>query len=83
MKLTAQGYKTRLVIQRNSMSYEQPILGDFTAHAPSPGPVQWLAFTRMLDRKGRARIAVASTLQYAGQEVGRFEGEFVALGSSA
>jgi thioesterase domain-containing protein len=83
VKLTAQGYKTRLVIQRNSMSYEQAILGDFTAHASSPRQERWQAFTRMLDRKGLARISVVSTLQYAGREVGRFEGEFVALGLSA
>jgi len=82
VKLLAGGYKTRLVIQRNSMSYEQAILGYFTAHATSPASEHWAAFTRMLERKGRARISVSSTLLYAGQEVGRFEGEFVALGTT-
>ena len=82
VKLTAGGYKTRLVIQRNSMSYEQAILGEFTAHAVAPDEPQWQAFTRMLARKGKARIAVSSTLMSAGQEVGRFEGEFVALGAA-
>ena len=81
VRLTAEGYKTRLVIQRNSMSYEQAILGHFTAQAAAPALPQWQAFTRMLARKGKARIAVSSTLQCEGQEVGRFEGEFVALGS--
>lgn len=80
IKLSAGGYKTRLVIQRNSMSYEQAILGYFTAHATSPAEAQWQAFTRMLERKGRARISVSSNLVYEGQEVGYFEGEFVALG---
>jgi len=82
VKLSEGGYKTRLVIQRNSMSYEHAILGYFTAHALSPGAEQWKAFTRMLERKGRARISVSSTLLYEGQEVGRFEGEFVALGTT-
>ena len=82
VKLSAGGYQTRLVIQRNSMSYEQAILGYFTAHASSPALEQWKAFTRMLERKGRARISVSSTLLYEGQEVGRFEGEFVALGTT-
>ena len=82
VKLTAGGYKTRLVIQRNSMSYEQAILGDFAARASSPAAAQWQAFTRMLERKGRARISVASTLLCEGQEVGHFEGEFVALGTA-
>jgi thioesterase domain-containing protein len=82
VKLSEGGYKTRLVIQRNTMSYEQAILGYFTAHAASPSVEQWKAFTRMLERKGRARISVFSTLLYEGQEVGRFEGEFVALGTT-
>src|SRR5690606_7398195 len=56
VKLAAAGYTTRLVIQRNTMRYEHAIRGDFTAHAPSPAPEAWRAFTRMLDRKGRARI---------------------------
>ena len=37
---------------------------------------------RMLERKGLGRIAVSSVLLHEGDEVGRFEGEFVALGSS-
>ena len=76
------GYKARLVIQRNSMSYEKVILGYFTAHARSPNVEQWKAFTRMLERRGRARISVSSTLLYESQEVGHFEGEFVALGTT-
>jgi len=82
VKLTADGYKTRLVIQRNSMGYGKPVLGYFTAHARSPEPAQWKAFTRMLERKGLGRISVSSVLIYEGEDVGRFEGEFVALGSS-
>src|SRR5690606_29669592 len=82
VKLTAGGYRTRLVIQRNSMSYGKPVLGYFTAHAKSPEPAQWQAFTRMLERKGRGRISVSSVLLYEGDEVGALEGEFVALGSS-
>ena len=81
VKLTAAGYTTHLVIQRNTMSYEQAIPGDFTAHATAPSTEQWASFTRMLERKGRARISVSSTLMYGGQDVGHFEGEFVALGT--
>lgn len=81
-KLTATGYKTRLVIQRNTMSYDQAIIGYFTAHAQTPAPEAWKAFTRMLERKGRARISVSSTLWYEGHEAGHFEGEFVALGTT-
>lgn len=82
VKLSMNGYQTRLVIQRNSMSYEQAILGYFTAHASLPRVEEWKVFTRMLERKGRARISVSSTLQCEGQEVGHFEGDFVALGTT-
>lgn len=82
IKLTSSGYTTRLVIQRNTMSYELAIVGYFTAHALTPSPETWKAFTRMLERKGRARISVSSTLWYDGQEAGHFEGEFVALGTT-
>lgn len=79
VKLTAGGYRTRLVIQRNTMSYGKPVLGYFTAHAKAPGAAEWQAFTRMLERKGLGRIVVSSTLTYGGHEVGRLEGGFVAL----
>ena len=36
VKLTAGGYKTRLVIQRTSMSYDKPVLEYFTAHTKVP-----------------------------------------------
>ncbi len=78
-KLAAAGIGARLVIQRNSMSYEQPMAGDFTAKASAPSSEAWDSFVRMFERKGRARIAVSSTLWYEGREAGRLEGEFVAL----
>jgi thioesterase domain-containing protein len=69
----------RLVIQRNAMSYDAAVLGDFTAEALAPDPAAWTAFTRMLQRKGKARIAVASTVRSGDAIAGRFEGEFVAI----
>jgi thioesterase domain-containing protein len=79
-RLRAEHGASRLVIQRNTMEYEQPIAGEFTAHSTLEQPDQWQQFTRMLVRKGKARIAVSSVLQHAGRPVGRFTGEFVALG---
>lgn len=78
-KLTAAGMGARLVIQRNSMSYEQPMAGDFTARASAPASEAWDPFVRMFKRRGRARIAMSSTLWCAGRVAGRLEGEFVAL----
>ena len=75
---------SRLVIQRNSMEYDLPVAGDFTGRASLQNPAQWDAFVRMLARKGKARIAVVSVLEYEGREAGHLVGEFVALaGDSA
>lgn len=78
-RLVAVGLPARVVIQRNSMSYELPMDGGFQARSFLAPDQDWSAFTRMLARKGRARIAVAAELQFKGQVTGRFAGEFVAF----
>jgi len=80
-RLESSGLSSRLVIQRNTMNYELPIAGSFTARSWISEPSAWESFARMLRRKGRARISVSCALKYAGQAVGQFEGEFVALGA--
>jgi len=81
-RLSAAGLSSRLVIQRNTMHCELPIDGDFIARSFFNDAADWPAFVRMLSRKGRARITVSAVLEYAGQEVGRLDGEFVALGTT-
>jgi thioesterase domain-containing protein len=78
-RLADSGLAARLVVQRNTMSYAQPISGDFTAHSTITDPEAWEPFTRLFQRRGRARIAVSADLVFAGESVGHFEGEFVAL----
>ena len=79
-RLRREDIASRLVIQRNTMEYELPILGEFTAVSSLEEPAAWSQFTRMLARKGKARVAVSSVLEHDGQLVGRLTGEFVALG---
>jgi thioesterase domain-containing protein len=79
VRLHTAGVADRLVIQRNTIEYQQPILGSFTARSRLIHPDRWPHFTAMLARKGKARIAVAAVLEHAGQVVGTFTGEFVAL----
>ena len=81
-RLRAAGLDCRLVIQRNTMDYELPIAGEFRASSSLQHPEDWPLFVRMLTRKGKARVAVVAVLEYAGQVVGRFTGEFVALGGA-
>lgn len=82
-RLTTVGLPSRLVIQRSSMDYTAPIPADFTATARLADPAAWLRFEQMLRRKGRARISANATLRCDGQDVGRFEGDFVAVGRTS
>lgn len=78
VRLAAENRPNRLMIQRNTMEYLQPIHGEFSARAGLDAS-EWPTFTRMLTRKGKARIAVTSVLECANETVGRFQGEFVAF----
>ncbi|HWU97986.1 MAG TPA: thioesterase domain-containing protein [Oxalicibacterium sp.] len=78
-RLRSAGIESRLVIQSNTMHYDLPIAGDFTARAFIEQEDDWRHFIRMLTRKGKARISVSSVLEYNGAQAGRLTGEFVAL----
>lgn len=71
--------EARLVIQHNSMSYQLPIQGTFTASSSLEDPAHWDSFIRLLNKRGKSRISVMSQLEYDGQIAGRFAGDFVAL----
>ena len=79
VRVMAAGLAPRLVIQRNTMEYEQPIAGDFEARSALAEPGHWTQFTHMYERKGKARIAVNAVLSFEGEVAGRFNGEFVAI----
>ena len=79
-RLADAGLSSRLVIQRNTVDYDLPIAGSFTARSFIQTPGAWERFVLMLKRKGRARLTVSCVLEYDGQLAGRLEGEFVALG---
>lgn len=81
-RLSGEGIASRLVIQRNTMSYERPIDGTFTAEAVIASPEAWGQFLHMFKRRDKARITVTSLLNFGGKVAGRFEGEFVALGAT-
>ena len=79
VRLRAEGSEARLVIQRNTMEYQRPIAGDFTARAALEHPQRWQQFMATLARRGKARIVVTALLEQGGQIAGRLSGEFVAL----
>jgi thioesterase domain-containing protein len=79
VRLAEAGIPNRLVIRRNTMQYQRPIAGRFTARAYLPDPEAWESFVRTLLRKGRARLAVVCELVCAGVVAGRLEADYVAM----
>jgi thioesterase domain-containing protein len=68
-----------VVIQRNVMSYEEPIHGDFSAVCILADGTAWQRFLRTVERRGRGRITMNAHLMFEGRQVASFEGDFVAL----
>ena len=81
-RLQAEGFKCRVVIQRNTMDYEKPVPGDFKAICTMPDSETWRKFIKILARKNRSRINLKSHLECEGRRVGMFEGSFVAINLS-
>jgi len=78
VRLREEGFDSRVVIQRNEMHYDKPIPGTFEAVA-AVDEGDWRRFIKTLQRRNRARISVASLLEYNGEQVGRLAGDFVAI----
>jgi thioesterase domain-containing protein len=78
LRLKSEQLNVRIVIQRNTMTYERPITGKFIASAAIPDTAAWRRFVDTLRRKSRGRFTVRSTLYRHAEEVGEFEGDFVA-----
>jgi thioesterase domain-containing protein len=78
LRLKNEQLNVRIVIQKNTMAYEHPITGTFTASATIPDTTAWRRFAETLKRKSRARFTVRSILHRDAEKVGEFEGDFVA-----
>ena len=69
----------QLVIQRSSMEYQRPIVGDFEAQCAFEDDSAWQRFLTMLNRRGRARMTLEAQLLHDSNEMGAFVGDFVAI----
>jgi len=69
----------RVVIQKNTMSYDRPMAGEFSAQCDAPDAETWQRFVAMVKRKKMGRIALASTLMCNSEITGTMEGVFVAI----
>jgi thioesterase domain-containing protein len=79
LRLARAGLQARLVIQRSTMEYEEPIPGDFDAVCRFTDELLWERFRVTLVRRGRARLTLAAYLVYDAQRMANFEGDFVGL----
>jgi thioesterase domain-containing protein len=68
-----------VVLQRNSISFDRPMTGAFSARASLSANAAWPEFLRTLERRGKSRISVCAQLLFAGAQAGVFTGDFVAL----
>ena len=80
-RLQGEGIFSRLVIQKNSINYDKPIVDDFEAVCTLNEPEIWTRFVKTLQRKKKSRITVNSILQCQGETLGELTGVFVALGT--
>jgi thioesterase domain-containing protein len=80
LRMRDEGIECRVVIQKNTMRYEQPIMAQFTAQSAVQNIETWPRFLETFARRHRARIRVISALFCNGERVGALEADFVAIG---
>lgn len=83
VRLQTLGLDGRVVIHANTMRYDRPISGTFTAVTVAPEPAAWDRFMRTLERRRRARITITAELFYDGRKAGQMSGEFVAMNAES
>lgn len=68
-----------IVIRDSSISYGRPVRGELRAICALPGAEEVAEFKQTFNQRGKARIALAVTIEDAGVTAVRFRGTFVAL----
>jgi thioesterase domain-containing protein len=79
VRMRAAGLDVRLVIRRNTMSYERPISTGFTATAAPPAGDAWDKLVATVGRGRPARVNVQAQLHCEGHVMGELDGEFAVL----
>ncbi|AXQ31558.1 DUF4442 domain-containing protein [Solimonas sp. K1W22B-7] len=76
--LDAAGVEAKLMVQRSECDYLEPALADFSAESRLP-EAEWPRFLQMLQKRGRARITVNTTIRIGAREVARASGTYAAI----
>lgn len=78
-RLREHGIECRVVIHRNRIHYEKPILDRFVARTEAPPDDEWDWFLNVYRRMGKSRVRIRCVLECGGERVARMDGHFVAL----
>jgi thioesterase domain-containing protein len=78
-RLREHGIRCRVVIHRNRMHFEKPILGRFLGRTELPPEDEWEWFLNVYRRMGKSRVRIRCVLECEGERVARMDGHFVAL----
>ena len=68
-----------IVIQKNTIDYVAPVLGDFTAVCAAPLASVWQRFEQTFNQRGRARIDLDVQVRVGDRLTASLAGRFVAL----
>ncbi|MGL1930587.1 MAG: thioesterase domain-containing protein [Desulfotalea sp.] len=79
IKLKESDLKKKLVIQRSSCDFIEPIDKDFIAICRKPNDDDWDKFIRTLKRHGKARISIDSQISSINEIGGKHKGTYVAI----
>jgi thioesterase domain-containing protein len=78
-RLTAGGRPSRVVVMSSQIDYHAPATSEFSARCDAPTESDWTRFVAALDRRGRARLELTSTVHSEGVLAATLTGSFVAL----
>jgi thioesterase domain-containing protein len=79
VRLNEAGQDGTLVIQRNIVDFERPVISDFTAETLPVDPEQEARFLQTFAERGKSRILMRAQVLSEGGVCAVFEGQFVAL----
>lgn len=83
LRLESEGFAHRLVIQRQTMSYDAPVTGTVTAHGRLAPAADWAHAMETFNRRGKARIEAEAELRFGAIVAGRMTADFVVLRAGA
>lgn len=79
VRLRAEGLAGRIVIRRNTMSYDRPMSTGFTATAEAPGEEACASIAATLARGRPARVSMRARIESDGIDSGVLEADFAVL----